>query len=178
MTLYLVERRLRVILRRALRSRAFPAVVAAFSFAAALSMTMPVAPIMILSVLLRRRRWLPIALAGAIGSALGGVALYYFFNRLGWAQIAAMYPDLSGSEAWREADAWLSAYGLPALFAIAVSPFPQTPALIFTALHRLPIAEVFLALITGKALKYGLYASVVARFPDFFRHRMPRAWSP
>jgi hypothetical protein len=54
---------------------------------------------------------------------------------------------------------------------------PQTPALIFTAVSRLPPAEVFLALLIGKSLKYGVYAWLAATFPDYF-HRIVAALLP
>ena len=54
--------------------------------------------------------------------------------------------------------------------ALAAQPLPQTPALIFTAVSRLPPAEVFLALLIGKSLKYGTYAWLAVRFPGWFHH--------
>jgi hypothetical protein len=63
------------------------------------------------------------------------------------------------------------------LLIVAASPLPQTPALIFTAVSRLPPAEVFLALFIGKSLKYGVYAWLAATFPDYF-HRIVAALLP
>jgi len=57
-----------------------------------------------------------------------------------------------------------------ALLITAASPFAQTPGLIFAAVSNLPIPEVFLALLFGKLLKYGLYAWAASTFPSWFQH--------
>jgi membrane protein YqaA with SNARE-associated domain len=59
-------------------------------------------------------------------------------------------------------------YGAWALLAIAASPLPQTPAVAFAAISRLPPLEVLLALLVGKLFKYGIYAWLIARFPGYF----------
>ena len=96
--------------------------------------------------------------------------LYLAFHYLSWSYVVASYPDLPGSQAWSDVTRWLTTYGVWALFVIAASPFAQTPALIFAALSSLPIWEVFLALLLGKLLKYGLYAWTAAMFPSWYQH--------
>ena len=95
------------------------------------------------------------------------------FHYLGWGQIAAYYPDLPQSKAWADATRWVSAYGTWALLGFAAAPLPQTPALIFTAVSRLPVSEVFLALFLGKLLKYGVYGWLAAEFPSWFQRFAP-----
>ena len=63
---------------------------------------------------------------------------------------------------------WVTRYGAWALFLIAATPLPQTPAIAFAAITRLPVLEVLVALFAGKLLKYSIYAWLVARFPDHF----------
>ena len=129
----------------------------------------PFASILVAAVLLRRERWLEIVALSSLGSATGGLVLYLLFHHLAWAELAAAYPDLVRSKAWVDATQWISAYGAWALLGIAALPLPQTPALIFTAISRLPVAEVLLALLLGKLLKYGVYGFLAARFPSWFR---------
>jgi len=79
---------------------------------------------------------------------------------------------MSASRAWLQASAWLSEWGLYALFAIAALPLPQTPAVAFAALVPLSPPGVFAALFLGKLVKYGLYAWGTSRFPGWFVDRL------
>jgi membrane protein YqaA with SNARE-associated domain len=65
--------------------------------------------------------------------------------------------------------AWTVEYGVIALFAIAALPLPQTPALIFFAITEPPVAQIFLAVLLGKMIKYFLLAMLAALFPARFR---------
>jgi len=109
-------------------------------------------------------------LISSLGSATGGLILYWVFYYLGWSQIIAVYPELMQSKLWSDATRWVSAYGTWALLGIAALPLPQTPALIFTAILPLPALHVFLALFIGKLLKYGFYGWLAANFPFWFNH--------
>ncbi len=167
--LHVVESTMRLNLRRAISARAYPFVVGAVGLVLTVSMV-PFASILIGAVLLRRDHWREIVFLSSLGSATGGVVLYLIFHHLGWSQIIAAYPDLTQSTAWSDATRWVSAYGSWALLGIAATPLPQTPALIFTAMSRLPILEVFVALFLGKLLKYAFYGFLAAKFPSWFRH--------
>ena len=135
----------------------------------AVSMTIPFSSILFGAVLLRHDRWKEVVLVSSIGSASGGLLLYWMFYYLGWIQIAAAYPDLIQSTMWSDATRWISAYGTWALLGIAALPLPQTPALIFTAMLPLSASQVFLALFAGKLLKYGIYGWLASKFPSWFR---------
>ena len=83
---------------------------------------------------------------------------------------------LSGAKsiAWQRVIAWTVEYGVIALFAIAALPLPQTPALIFFAITEPPVAQIFLAVLLGKMIKYFLLAMLAALFPARFRLRDAR----
>jgi len=168
--LQLVDSRTNAGPRSALLAHAYPLAVALAAMVLTLSMTVPVASLLIAAILLRRERWKEIVVLSSLGSALGGVCLYLVFHHLGWSQISGSYPDVLQSKAWFNATRWVSAYGTWALLAIAATPVPQTPALIFTAISRLPIEQVFLALLVGKLVKYGIYGFFAARCPAWFGH--------
>jgi membrane protein YqaA with SNARE-associated domain len=55
-----------------------------------------------------------------------------------------------------------------ALFVIALSPLPQTPALVFAGIVRHDYADVFAVMLAGKFFKYGAYAWLTASFPERF----------
>lgn len=156
---------LRSLLRRA-DSRAFPIVVAGTAMVSTLSMTVPFASLLIAGVLLAPKRWQVIAISSSVGAALGGGLLYLAFHHLGWELLFTRYPDVLRSAAWSDATRWLGAYGVPALFLIAATPLPLTPALMFAGITRLPVVEVLLALWLGKLVKYLAYAWLASRFPE------------
>lgn len=164
-----LEHRVRAALERATGSRGYPFVVGIVAFVLTLSMSVPFASVLVFAVLLRRERWRAITLYSALGSSIGGLLLYLVFHHLGWNQLVAWYPDIAASRSWRDATTWVTRYGAWALFVIAATPLPQTPALAFAAITRLPVPEVLIALLTGKLIKYGVYAWLVARFPEHFK---------
>jgi membrane protein YqaA with SNARE-associated domain len=129
--LRVVETTTRVNLWRAASARTYPFVIGVVGLILTVSMV-PFASILISAILLRRDRWQEIVFLSSLGSATGGVVLYLIFHHLAWEQITAAYPDLMQSKAWSDATRWVSAYGSWALLGIAATPFPQTPALIFT----------------------------------------------
>jgi len=161
------------LMRRA-DNRAFPAVVGAVAGVATLSMSVPFATLLVAAVLMARRRWGAIAFWASLGAALGAALLYLVFHHLGWARLFAAYPDVVRSSAWSDATRWLSAYGVLALFVIAATPLPLTPALMFAGISRLPIFEVVLALWLGKLAKYLVYAWLASRFPELALRRGQR----
>jgi len=144
--------------------------VGGIAFALTFSMLMPFVPVLITTVLARRERWRAIVLVSSFGSATAGVLLYLTFHHIGWNQLIEAYPDLLQTKAWIDVNRWVLAYGTWALFVIAASPFAQTPALVVAAVSDLPIPEVFLALLLGKLVKYGLWAWAAAKFPDWIHH--------
>lgn len=142
----------------------------ALAMAGTLSATYPVTAVVVAATLLMPRRWSLIATATALGSALGATLLVALCHHLGWAQVYQHFPELSRNTRWIEVMAWTSRYGLPALFLIALSPLPQTPALIFAGIVRHDDLAVFIVMLVGKWLKYGSYAWLTARFPERFGH--------
>jgi len=168
MITFTLEQRVRAALERATGSRRYPLVVGIVAFVLTLSMSVPFASALVFAVLLRRERWRAITLCSALGASMGGLLLYLVFHHLGWNQLVAWYPDIAATRSWRDATAWVTNYGAWALLVIAASPLPQTPALAFAAITRLPVLEVLVALFTGKLVKYGVYAWLVARFPGHF----------
>lgn len=168
----LAEDRLLHAVLRAVDRPGYPLVVGAAAFGAALSMTVPFATVLVAAVLAAPGRWRAIAFWSSIGTGLAGLLLYLAFHHLGWAEFAGRHPEIATSRAWLQASAWLSKWGLYALFAIAALPLPQTPAVAFAALARLSPSGVFAALVLGKLVKYTAYAWAASRFPDWFRNRI------
>ena len=169
-----LERRLAEALSHGADRAPYPLLMGAVAFIATLSMTVPFGPLLTLGVLLAPRRWKAVAFVSSCGAALAAALLYLFFHHLGWVQLSERYPEIARSQAWSDAQLWLSAYGVAALFVIAASPLPQTPALMFAAMHALPLPQVVLALMLGKLIKYSTYAWLAACFPKPFHERLRR----
>ena len=144
----------------------FPMMVAVVAFVAALSMSVPFAPLLGLAVLMVPGRWKSITIMSSLGAALGASLLYLAFHHLGWAGLLASYPDVVRSRAWSDATRWFSNYGVVALLVLAATPLPLTPALMIASISRLPVMEVLLALWLGKLVKYTAYAWLVSAFPS------------
>lgn len=144
----------------------------ALAFAGTLSAAYAITAIVVAATLLVPRRWLQISIVSALGSAVGATLLVIVFHQLGWLQIYERFPELSTNPLWGRIIAWVTGYGALALFAIAVSPLPQTPALIFFAVVRHDYGVVFVAILAGKLLRYGLAAWLAARSPEQVRNGM------
>lgn len=172
MRLYFVRTKILVTIVRVAETREFPALVGFTAFALTVSMLLPFVPVLVGAIAASRRRSAPIILLSSLGSAVGGLVLFLTFHYLGWSQIVEAYPDLLKSKAWLDAIDWVSRYGVIALFFIAASPLAQTPALIVAAISDLPALEIFAALLFGKIIKYGVYAWLVVRFPQWFHHAL------
>ena len=165
----ILENKLLLRLQRAAGHPYMPTLVGLLALVLTASMTVPVTSVLIPAVLLSPRRWRAIALQAACGSALGATLLVWLFHDLGWEQVRVLYPGLLDSPGWHRVAAWMGDYGIVALFAVAALPVPQTPALVFCAIAALPGTQVFLAILGGKLIKYGLLSALAAQFPAKFR---------
>jgi membrane protein YqaA with SNARE-associated domain len=93
------------------------------------------------------------------------VTLFHYF---GWALIYKYFPEFLNHPAWQSILGWISIYGPFGLLAIATSPLPEMPALIMLGVSRPNTTVIFLAVLMGKLIKYGLIAWLASRFPDRF----------
>lgn len=165
-------------LRRAVDGPAFLATCALLAFAGTVSALFPVTAMIVPAALLAPPRWRRIALFSAIGSAVGATVLVLVFHHLGWSQVYGHFPEMLAHPTWVRVMRWAEHYGVPALFAIAVSPLPQTPALIFFGVARHDYAGVALAMFAGKLVKYGVLAWAASRFPQRFARFASRVNPP
>lgn len=99
---------------------------------------------------------------------IASLGFYLAFHHFGWNILIKRYPELAGSRAWLQATDWLSQYGLLAIFGLMAVPLPipKLPMLAVAGIYRLPILDVFVAIIVGKVIKYLAYAYITVRFPE------------
>lgn len=141
----------------------------ALSLGGTMTAAYPVTAIVTPAALLSPLRWRQISLISAVGSAFGATMLVLIFHHLGWQQLFEHYPQFSANPAWHRVMGLAMQDGIPALFLIAISPLPQTPALIFFGIAEQNYIGVFAAMLAGKVLKYGLFAWLAAHFPERFK---------
>lgn len=146
----------------------------ALSFAGTLTAAFPVTAVVVPATLLAPHRWRAITLACAIGAAFGATTLMTIFHHLGWTQLYERFPDLVSDPAWARVLDWTSRYGVVALFVIAVSPLPQTPALIFLGAAQHDYAGALIAMFAGKLIKYGAFAWTSSHFPEHVGRALAR----
>jgi membrane protein YqaA with SNARE-associated domain len=139
---------------------------AGLAFAGTLTALYPVTAIVIPAVLLMPQRWLKIAVLTALSSALGATVLVLVVHHIGWNFIADHFPQLGSDERWISTMQFISEYGNAALFVVAATPLPQTPALIFIGIGEHQYLEVFACIFLGKILKYGVFAWASKHFPE------------
>lgn len=163
-----IEGLLQRLIRHAAEGPGFLLVCLALAFGGTLSGTAPTTAVVVPAALLAPHRWRQISALTALGSALAATLLVIGFHNLGWEQIYERFPQLATHVIWRRVMDWAADYGAVALFLVAASPLPQTPALIFFGIARLDIFSVFIAMLAGKLIKYGLFAWLATRFPERF----------
>jgi len=168
MALSRLEGLLQRLIRKSAEGHAFLLVCITLSLCGTLSAAYPVTAVVVPAALLAPPRWRQITAMTALGSALGATLLVIVFHDLGWAQLYERFPELATHATWRQVMVWVTRYGTVALFLIAISPLPQTPALIFFGIARHDYLSIFIAMLTGKSLKYGLFAWMATRFPERF----------
>lgn len=169
-----LEAKLQLWLERANRGHHLIGITALLSFCGTLTATYPVTAVIVTAVMLSPRRWLPLSLSSATGSALAGATVVGIAHWLGYKEIHTLFPHMISEQTWNEASQWIGDYGVWAIFGVGASPLPQMPLLIFFGVVDDRILEAFLALLGGKTLKYGLVAWVTQHFPEklkFFRHK-------
>jgi membrane protein YqaA with SNARE-associated domain len=165
---FLLASRVERAIVRAARGPFVPPLAGVLAFALTATMTVPVTAVIVPAVLVARHRAKWIVLLAALGSALGATLLFAVFHHWGWDQVYAVFPEMQQSKAWLGVIDWVDRWGVPALFAVAALPLPQTPALIVLALGPHATATVLIAILAGKLVKYGVVAAAVAAFPERF----------
>ena len=144
----------------------FPSLAGFLAFAATLSLTVPVVPVLCAMVAMNRRRWRSLTFFAVLGSAAAGALFTHLLGHFGTAFLVEKLPQLVASKHWHVTVAWVSNYGFVSLAAIAALPIAQTPALILAALLGMPWFEVFTSLMLGKGVKYGVMAALTAKTAD------------
>lgn len=133
----------------------------------------PTDGLLISSVMLQPKRWLRAAFFVTIGSALGAVAVAAAVHALGTSIVDwALGPEVWESAGWVKAQQLLDDHGVWALFLMAVGPLPLVPFAILAGVGGMPLAEIFVSSLVGRAIKYVVFSWVSAKAPHLLRKFM------
>lgn len=141
----------------------FPALAALVAFGATASLWVPVVPLLVSMVVLRRDRWLSLAMWAVLGSAMAGTLFAYLAAVYAMPLVDSQLPQLTQGRHWHYFTEWVGRYGVLALTVVAASPLAQTPALLLVGMLGMPWPAVALSLTMGKAAKYCAVAALASR---------------
>ncbi len=121
--------------------------------------------ILISSSMLTPKRWFILALSIAVGSTIGAIALAYLVETQGLPWILEIYPNINETKTWALTFEFFEKYGLLLVFAVAVTPFIQQPAIILASLAHTPYFELAAVIFTGRFIKFLIMAYVGSHAP-------------
>jgi membrane protein YqaA with SNARE-associated domain len=121
--------------------------------------------ILISSAMLVPRRWFWFALCIAIGSVIGASSLAAFTQYHGLPWVLDIFPGIDQTETWTWTVKFFEEYGLLLVFAVAVTPFVQQPAVILASLAGRSLFHIALVIFVGRFIKFLAMAYVGAHTP-------------
>lgn len=121
--------------------------------------------ILISSAMLTPKRWFMLALSIAVGSTVGATALAYFVESQGLPWVLEIYPGISETKTWILSVEFFEKYGLLLVFAVAVTPFVQQPAVILASLVGTPLLKLAAVIFIGRFIKFLIMAYVGSHAP-------------
>lgn len=121
--------------------------------------------ILISSSMLIPRRWFILALSVAIGSTLGAVALAALVELQGLPWILDLYPGVNETKTWTLSMEFFDRYGLLLVFAVAITPFMQQPAVILASIASTPLLKLAIVIFVGRFIKFLIMAYLGSHTP-------------
>ncbi|AZZ36045.1 hypothetical protein CIK05_04315 [Bdellovibrio sp. qaytius] len=129
----------------------------------------PIDGILISSSMLKPKKWFYFGFFVAIGSAIGALGLAYIIRVYGIQIVESFFPHIQSSSSWIRTQSFFDQYGLWLLFAVAVTPFTQQPAIILAVLAGVPVLQIFLIEFLGRWIKFSLMAYVGSHAPNLIK---------
>lgn len=125
--------------------------------------------ILISSSMLVPRRWFTLALSVAIGSTVGALVLAALVELQGLPWILNFYPGVLESKTWVWSIEFFEKYGLFLVFAVAVTPFMQQPAVILASLAKTPLLHLAVVIFVGRFIKFLIMAYIGSHAPRLLK---------
>lgn len=111
------------------------------------------------------KRWFILALSVAVGSTLGALVLAALVELQGLPWILDLYPGVSETKTWALSMEFFKQYGLFLVFAVAITPFMQQPAVILASLANTPLIELAAVIFVGRFIKFLIMAYLGSHAP-------------
>lgn len=129
----------------------------------------PTDGILISSSMLKPEKWFYFAFFVAAGSAIGALGLALIIEYYGIHIVENFFPNIQSSSAWIRTQGFFEDYGLWLLFAVAVTPFTQQPAVILAVLAGVPVFHIFVIGFLGRWIKFSLMAYLGSHAPHLIK---------
>lgn len=126
----------------------------------------PVDGLLASSVLLNPKKWFVLALFFTFGSSFGVLGYVWILHTLGIDNLMSFFPSLFQTQTWEMAEKFFASHGAWVVFFSGISPLPQQPAVIVTALAEVPFWTIAGMLLTGRFLKFVLIAYLSSFAPE------------
>jgi membrane protein YqaA with SNARE-associated domain len=125
--------------------------------------------ILISSSMLVPKRWFALATCIAVGSTVGALGLAALVEYEGLPWILQMYPGIDQTQTWTLSMEFFEKYGMLLVFAVAITPFMQQPAVIFAALANTPLLQLAAVIFVGRFIKFLIMAYVGSHTPKLLK---------
>jgi membrane protein YqaA with SNARE-associated domain len=142
---------------------------ALMAFADLFIVIFPVDWFIIATTLIKKRKGLEMALACALGSALGAVALAYLSQLYGLSVIEYFSKGITNTTSWARTTHQVDTYGAWALTLISAGPLPQHPAIVLCGLAFVEPYKIFLAVLIARTLKYCFFVWAAINAPGVLK---------
>ena len=134
-----------------------------------LVIVIPTDGLLISSSMLIPKKWLIYAMAVAIGSMIGAMALASVVELQGLPWLLNHYPELEQTKSWLWSQEFFGSYGLLFVFFVGLSPLMQQPAVILAALANTPLYQLALVIFFGRLLKFLLMSYIASHSPKYLK---------
>jgi membrane protein YqaA with SNARE-associated domain len=143
----------------------YPPVIGFLALADLFVLVVPTDALLVTGVLLAPKRWFPIGLTVALGSAIGCAALSMVLQAKGLPFLLQLSPGLDHTAAWTWTAEKMTQWGAWGVFLIALSPMMQHPAIALAAMSGMAIPQIFFLVLGGRAVKYLFIAWLSSHAP-------------
>lgn len=121
--------------------------------------------ILISSSMLKPKHWFLFSLSVAIGSTIGAIALAALVEYQGLPWILDIYPGINETKSWSLSVQFFEQYGLFLVFAVAITPFMQQPAVILASLANTSLIHLAAVIFIGRFIKFLIMAYIGSHAP-------------
>lgn len=136
----------------------------------AYAVIVPNDPLIAAGCFAKPRKWLSLTIWMTIGNTLGALSVAALVSsNSGWIFDHLVSNHLRHSHEWKTSLRMIRHHGLWGLTLISFSPLPQHAAVIIAGLVDMPLSEIFLAVLVGHGLKYGIIGYLAAKSPHVLR---------